>query len=560
MSDDPWAEFTPAPQGGPLRLTVRPGDASPASPTDPWAEFKPVSVLGDVAQSLGVGVAKGAIGLAGMGGDAWSLIEAGLKKAGLDDGGVTAAREALSSVPVIGGVLSGPTAETIQKNVEDYTGEFRKPQTVAGKYAQTVAEFAPAAVAGPGGIVRRGVGAVTAGLGSESAGQATEGSPVEPYARVLGAVAGGLAPSVAQRAITPLPVNAERQAAVNTLRQEGVGDLTAGQVTGRKGLQYWESEMGGGRGAAIQERQAEQFTQAALRRAGENAPRATPEVIDNAFTRIGRQFDDLAARTNVRLDPNLGQEMVRVERTYHQLVPPNARAPIVGDTIRDIGQAAAQTGGWMDGATYQALRSRLDRAARASIRDPQLSDALFSLRSAIDDAMARSLNNAADRQAWRTARREYRNMLVLEKAATAAGENAAQGLISPSALRNATVNSQGRRNYARGQGDFADLARSGEAIMKPLPNSGTAPRMSAQNFGAGLTAIGGAVVGGAAGGPLGSGLGAAVGAMLPHVAGRATLSAPVRGYLGNQLLAGQAPAHVPQSMLVHSLLARLAGQ
>lgn len=548
-ASDPVA--APAASSEPARVTVRPSDAKPAE--NWWAADPAVSTTGDVAKSLGVGVGKGAIGLAGLGGDAWSLIEAGMTKAGLDPETVAAAKTALHGVPAIGSLLSGPTSGQIQKTVEGVTGDFYKSQTTAGKYAQTIGEFAPGALVGPGGLARRAVSTVAAGLGSEAAGQATEGTAFEPYARVAGAVAGGLAPAAGQRLITPLPANAERQAAVNTLRNEGVTDLTAGQATGRKGLQYFESEMGGGAAANMQERQAEQFTRAALRRAGEDAPRATPEVVDNAFSRIGQQFDDLAARTNVRLDLPLGNEMVRIERTYQQLVPPNARAPVVADTIRDIGQAAAQTGGVMDGATYQALRSRLDRAGRASIRDPQLSQALFDLRGAIDDAMARSLTNANDRMAWRTARREYRNMLVIEKAATAAGENAAQGLISPSALRNATVSSQGRRNYARGQGDFSDLARSAEAVMKPLPNSGTAPRLAAQTMGAGL----GAVLGGSLGGAMEGGLGAVAGTVIPRIAGRAAVSAPVRNYLGNQLLAGQAPASVPQSILVYGTLARL---
>jgi hypothetical protein len=103
--------------------------------------------------------------------------------------------------------------------------------------------------------------------------------------------------------------------------------------------------------------------------------------------------------------------------------------------------------------------------------------------------MERSIatHNPADAGAWREARNEYRNLLVLEKASTAAGSNAAEGIISPSSLRNATINTQGRRNYARGNGDFADLARAGEAIMKPLPNSGTAPRQYMQHL---ITALG----------------------------------------------------------------------
>lgn len=75
------------------------------------------------------------------------------------------------------------------------------------------------------------------------------------------------------------------------------------------------------------------------------------------------------------------------------------------------------------------------------------------MRESLDDAMQRSIaqNNPRDLGGWQQARRQYRNMLVVEKAATGAGENAALGLISPSQLRNATVQ-QGRRAFARGLG------------------------------------------------------------------------------------------------------------
>ncbi len=151
--------------------------------------------------------------------------------------------------------------------------------------------------------------------------------------------------------------------------------------------------------------------------------------------------------------------------------------------------------------------------------------------------------NAGDWKEWQKARREYRNMLVIEKAATGNGADTALGLISPSQLRNATVQ-QGRRAYARGQGDFADLARSGEAIMKPLPNSGTAPRLKAQNLG--LTGhavplgIGGAI-GGMVGGPVGAAIGGAAGLAIPRLAGRLALTAPVRNYLTNQRAAPGLP-------------------
>lgn len=343
--------------------------------------------------------------------------------------------------------------------------------------------------------------------------------------------------NVVRRIVSPVSTSSARQSLVNTLEREGV-DVTAGQATGSDALRYAESEIGGAAARDLVERQGEQFTRAALSRAGVNADRATPEVIDNAFTRIGNQFDSLATRNTLKPDRKLQNDLVDTWRNYMSVTPPNARVPIVADMMTDINNAL-KNGGTLDGKTYQSLRSRLDRVARGS-RDKDLASTLRDIRSALDDGMERSIaaTNPKDLGGWRNARKEYRNMLVLEQAATGAGENAAAGLISPSALRNATVAKHGRRNYARGSGDFAELARAGEGVMKPMPQSGTAPRTAIRNMGAALPALLGAGAGGVAGGGPGAMAGMVAGAALPAFAGRLMMTPAGQAYLKNQLLSG----------------------
>ena len=359
-----------------------------------------------------------------------------------------------------------------------------------------------------------------------------------------GAAAGAILPpaiaaggAAVRRAITPFTSSPERQRLVDILANEGVG-LTAGQQTGSKALRYAESQIGGSRAAEAMERQAEEFTSAALQRAGINARRATPDVLDAAFARIGGEFDRLAANNQLRPDQQLVTDLRSVLDDYRQLVPESARAPIVENTIGDL--VGSFRAGPLDGAAYQSLRSRLDRAARSAGRDPELSGTLRDLRSVLDDGMERSIQttNPGDAGAWQNVRREYRNMLVLERAATSAGENAAQGLISPSALRNAAVAKHGRRAYARGTGDFADLARAGEGTMKALPDSGTASRIKADGLGGGLlSALGGA--GGYAIGDASTAIiGALMGSQVPRLAGRALMSEPVQRYLANRVAPG----------------------
>lgn len=489
----------------------------------------------DAAKGLGTGLIEGALGMAAIPAQAGQWL----------------GKKATSGIDYLLGV---PPEKTAQRQAEtqnflDNEGMLPnpanlvkmapqyQPQTTGGKYAKTLGQFLPSTLAGgPVGMGSKLLGATTGAVGSEAAGQLTEGTGAEPYARLVGALAGGVAPAVARRVVTPLPISPERQKMVEALRKEGV-DLTAGQVSGRKGLQYAESELGGGKVGNLMEKQGEQFTSAALKRAGITADRATPEVLDQAFTRLGNEFDGLAARNSIPPNAQLATDVAAAVTDYAAVVPASARAPIISKLANDM-IAAAQNG--LGGKQYQAYRSRLETMARGS-KDPQLTSALRDIKESLDDAMERHLaaTGSPDLGAWREIRNQYRNIIVLEQAATGAGSVAAQGIISPSHLRNATVSKQGRRNYARGKGEFAELSRAGEATMKPLPQSGTAPRTAARAMGTSVPTLVGAAMGYGAG-PMEMIAGGMAGAAVPYAMGRALLSGPVKKYLSNQKMGSQA--------------------
>ena len=166
--------------------------------------------MGDVASSFGRGVAKGAIGLAGLPGDVSNLVGRGVEKAGEFFG--AAPRE----VPQLGGL---PSSGDITGAVEGVTGKFEEPKTTAGKYAQSVGEFVPSAFVGPGGALTKAATTVAGGLGSEASGELAEGTGYEGAARFVGGLAGGAgagvigAESQAKRLSAALPGDAAHEAA-----------------------------------------------------------------------------------------------------------------------------------------------------------------------------------------------------------------------------------------------------------------------------------------------------------------------------------------------------------
>lgn len=367
----------------------------------------------------------------------------------------------------------------------------------------------------------------------------TEGDLID---RAVGGTAGAaisgplgvLAPTVVQgvkRVISPMGGNASKVRPANILAREGV-EVTAGQRTGSKGLQYRESELGGVAAENFMEQQADQFTAAALRRIGVNAPRATHDVIDGAATAIGQRFDDLAALTNTPFDNTLQNNLLDAAADYADTA--GTPAPIVERMVNRLGEMARTNGGRLTGDMYQEVRSTVGRLSKNA--DPATRGALRELQEALDDGVERHLSGQT-LQAWQEARGLWRNFLVIEDAATRAGEKAADGIITPQALRGAAIK-QNRRAYARGRNDFVELADAGVSALTPLPNSGSAGRWGAKMF-VPAGAATGATIGSLIAPGLGTAVGAGLGAAVPWAAGRFMLSGPGRAYLGNQLLGSQ---------------------
>ncbi len=476
---------------------------------------------------------------------------------GLLDNIAAGGYEMVNSVPIAGqwlgdrmkdakAALHGTTREAIDADTERLVADNPIGATT-GMVAGTVLPFMGAglipgvgrALGMTGGLTSRaGFGAASGGAISAVDAKTRGASDAEAgVAMGVGGALGGALPLAVrglQKVFTPTVAPRATTQAANTLRNEGV-ELTAGQRTGSKKLKYLESELGGGAADDFAERQGRQFTAAVMRRAGVNADSADPQVVDAAFGQIGQQFDALAARNELVADQRVLQDIGSALREYTQNVAQSQQAPVVRNLVADIITTAHAQGGRLTGDFYKATRSRIDRLARTTA-DPELKTALRDIMGAMDQGMERTIAqaNPGDLGAWRTVRRQYANMLVIEKAATGAGEQAASGIITPARLRAAAIG-QNRRAFARGRNEFVDLANAGVRAMTPLPQSGTAPRLAARGFSAVPAAVGAAM--GSPGGLLGMVGGAAAGAAVPWAAGRAALSRPGRALLSNQVFA-----------------------
>jgi hypothetical protein len=514
---------------------VRSQASSEPVPPPKQPEMSVGEVAADVGKSAGIGLVQGGIGLATLPGNIEALGRAGINAAA----GMVGARPPVASETVL------PTYSDWKGRVENRTGKFYEPKTTLGQYARTGGEFASLALGGPAGFANRAARVALPAITSETAGQMTDGTALEPWARMGGAVLGGRLMNTGARTVTPAPTNPARANAVQTLENEGVTALTAGQRTGNERLRWVEDATamvpgGGGRATAMQQQANEQFTRAALRRAGVNADRATPDVIDTAFQNIGREYQNFAHATNVVGHPVAARRFQAIANDYIANTSNAMRIDRVADFANELGNRLGGAG--ITGRQYNNYRSELARFQREQRSNPQASQAVGNMIQALDAAMLRSLAPAQRpvvRAALQDRNRRYRNLLAIEDAvafAPSTGAYAATpGILTPTALKNA-IRKNDKKGYTRNRNDMAPLARAGVEAITPLRSSGTAERNFAQNVvGAPSTTVG-ALAGGFYGGgdPVTMLAGAVAPALIKAATARGLMSGPMQRYFGNQ--------------------------
>jgi hypothetical protein len=212
--------------------------------------------------------------------------------------------------------------------------------------------------------------------------------------------------------------------------------------------------------------------------------------MSQALDDVSSKFSKMASSYSMPIDNTVKTSLKDVLKRYQDDVNPSSQVPLVKNRISDI---LKNKNGELTGDQYKALRSDL---SKSSVGKPfETKQAINEIIDALDESMERKIGsiNPDDLGAWRDARDQYRRYLVVEKAIDAPGSNAAQGIISPSALRNATRQVYGKRNYVTGDGPFAELAQAGEAALRDLPNSGTTARSNMDKLTKALT---GAALGG----------------------------------------------------------------
>ena len=415
------------------------------------------------------------------------------------------AQSALSSIPQPGGegpinqlgqstgaVPLFPTPEQARQGAYATTGATEYvPETAAGRVGQMALTGALSVPLG-GAASLRGMAAALPGAtaGGAAAGAiheiAPDSIPAQIAAAVVGAKVGNKLANVGTSVTglrTPVggPLSPEVAKLAQVAQDHGI-PIAPAQLSGNwllRNMQDMGSKLPFSGADAFADAQREAWTRALSRQFGENAPRITPEVLNNAKDRIGGVFNDVAKRTTINATPEFVQNLADVETNAPLTMTPQEFKPIQNQLDNILGKV--RPGDTISGDAYQSLTRKgtpLDLAINSS--NPNIRFFAGKIRSALDDA----LQNSAvpeDVAALQQARSQWKAMKTVEplttRADAAGGLAPSVGEISPAALRSA-VNQSYKRTAGDvlGQNAMTDLAKIGQRFLKEPKSSGTAER------------------------------------------------------------------------------------
>lgn len=335
-----------------------------------------------------------------------------------------------------------PLAEKIATGLE--TGGFRlggaPAETVAGKFGEQA--------------IRAGTGAT---VGGASAGL------VNPNDSGAGSIIGGVTPGaiqVAAKAGQSVASQVSPQVAALYQKAKDLGiDIPVDRIVNSRPMNALASSLNyvplSGR-AGTEQKMYDQLNTALSRTFGQESTNVTA-ALRKANTDLGQKFESTLSQNGVKVDQQFLDDLVaKSELAKNELGDEGAR--IINKQI-DLILEKADKSTVIDGQTAYNIKKTLDR-----IGNRNSNEAFYAkdLKKSLMEALNRSLG-AEEAAAFATTRRQYGNMLELEKLAS----NGAEGGISVARLANLkNINNQELQDIADIAAQFVRTRESPHGAMQ----------------------------------------------------------------------------------------------
>ena len=505
------------------------------------------------------------------------LVEAGMKAAGIPETGIrldpraafkefgrAISRPIQTGLERVGGMDLGSSYETPGDKIARRAGAGAADGAAFVLPAAGAARIARPWLGAPSSVTHRVATSVAAQPTTQALSGAAGGAAAEATdSELVGLGTDLLTPSAigaAQRFVTPSPFTGAhggpttrpgRTDLIAAAEREGI-PLTPADITGSRPMKVFEQTLGvmpwvGKRMSNVIEKKLKAYNKAVLSKAGIDAEYATPDVLEAAGKRLGREFDALELQTSATPDMKFVDDVTRVFSEYQPYMNSQVAAPFKAlyDDIQNLVRPGLDT---ISGAEYQKIASTIRRMERGGGGDPNYKEAITGLKTALDDLAYRSSPDDVLRDAWQDLRKRNAIYNVILKSMANTTESAAQGMISPTTLANVLKSARGARAFATADDEMMDLQRLGRVFVRQnLADPSTAERLFMQRALTGGAATSTATVG--AGGAAAMGVvepATAITALaLPRLAAEAYLSPAGRKYLTNTMVPNQTQISTP---------------
>jgi hypothetical protein len=566
---------------------VNPWEKYEQQAAGPWAKYgKTPEPETSVPRMVGLGAQGINDAIANTAGAPVDLVAAGLRQVGVPVdrpiGGSESLKSGIDYVATLPGrAVDAFSQRSLDPFTEDRTSRLKpenRAERIAGGTGEGIGQVA--SVMFPAGRIAQALAPRTAARGVAEtlaampktqltmgvAGGATTGATDDPLAGLAAALAVPVGIGVIRRGVTPITqnLNANERGLIAAAGNEGI-PLTAAQRTGSPTLRGLEETMSRIPGSAGTMRgtfddQHAAFNRAVMERTGTAADNAGPDTLRRVSGDLGQTFDNLAARTTLNIDQQFADDIVRTATEYGRRLPTDV-APVFTSYMDDlqpiINMVARGMNPRVSGEVYQTVRSNLTTRIR-NATNPDLKDALGGIVQALDDAVTRSAaGNPTLAAEWNQVRGQYSAYKTVDRAMSGGTQADRSAADIPYGAFSQAVKGADREGYARGRGQYGELAKLADYLAPRVPNSGTPERLMWANLLTGGTLGGGALAGGAS--PEIAMATAAATAAAPNVAARLYNSGRVQSYLSNQAMPQLPMGPVIASQAVRSGLDAIPG-
>lgn len=348
------------------------------------------------------------------------------------------------------------------------------------------------------------------------------GTPEERAKRAAGSAAGaviggqvvpklaGMAVEVGKAGLKGLAGKITPEAMALAARAKELGiPVNAAQLGDSKFLKTLASSIeqmpftGGAKAAA---NQYSAYTNAVGKTFGADVDKITPEVYNFHKKRLGEQFEDLAARNNLDVNPALKSKLggiiaeaestasddtIRAVKNIFSRVAEQSEsqggkvAAEVSPILNEAGEAIVKKAASetpvstkLPGSAYSSIDSELGRIIKGGGEKGMYAK---EMQKAIREAMDSSIS-PADQALWTETRNQYKNLKAVRDIVA---KDQGGGNIPPTGLMNALNNTEaGKEAMAMGsRGTLGELGQIGKQFVRDtVPNSGTPQRLMAMGI------------------------------------------------------------------------------